>query len=157
MELTRIIKAPVLTEKSDIARAKGVFTFKVDFHANKHQIAEAVEAIFQVKVAKVNTIKVDKKPKNVGRFHGFTNRYKKAMVTIVDGDKLNFIPGEAEEAAVLEETKAKAEEAKVTKAKKAAEVEKKAAAKMAAKKSTATKTAKTTTRKTTTKRKVGGE
>ncbi|PPJ44282.1 50S ribosomal protein L23, partial [Rhizobium sp. KAs_5_22] len=75
-----------LTEKSDYLRTKNqVLTFKVDFAANKFQIKEAVETIFQVKVAKVNTIKIDKKPKNVGRFHGFTNRYKKAMVTLVEG------------------------------------------------------------------------
>ncbi|MEA4190939.1 MULTISPECIES: 50S ribosomal protein L23 [unclassified Mycoplasma] len=155
MELTRIIKAPVLTEKSDIQRAKGVYTFKVDFHANKFQIAQAVETIFQVKVDKVRTIKVDKKAKNVGRFHGFTNRYKKAMVTLKEGSTLNYVPSDAEEA-VLAETKAKVDEAKKAKASKASEVEKKAAAKLAAKKTTAKK-ANTAVKKTTTKRKVGGE
>ncbi|QCZ36832.1 50S ribosomal protein L23 [Mycoplasma nasistruthionis] len=157
MELTRVIKAPVLTEKSELQRMRNVFTFKVDFHANKFQIANAVETIFGVKVEKVNTIKVDKKAKNVGRFHGFTNRYKKAMVTVKEGSNLNFLPGEEQEKAVLAETQAKAEEAKKAKAAKSAEVEKKAAAKLAAKKTSATKATKTTVKKTTTKRKVGGE
>ncbi|WLP85454.1 50S ribosomal protein L23 [Mycoplasma seminis] len=157
MELTRVIIAPVLTEKSDIQRAQGVYTFKVDYKANKHQIAEAIETIFGVKVESVRTIKVDKKPKNVGRFHGFTNRYKKAMVTLKPGQDLNYVPGDEEEAQVVaEETQAK-EEAKAAKAAKSADVEKKAAAKLAAKKATATKVTKTVAKKPTTKRKVGGE
>lgn len=80
MEITKVIKAPVLTEKTDIQRTNGVYTFKVDFHATKYQIKNAIETIFGVKVTKINTIKVNKQPKNIGRFHGFTNRYKKAMV-----------------------------------------------------------------------------
>ncbi|WP_027121261.1 50S ribosomal protein L23 [Mycoplasma leonicaptivi] len=153
MELTRIIKSPILTEKSDYLRTKNqVLTFKVDFAANKFQIKEAVETIFQVKVAKVNTIKIDKKPKNVGRFHGFTNRYKKAMVTLVEGQEINYIPSEEQS----KEDKLKADEVKSTKMKKASEVEAKVAQKLAAKKSVATKTS-TVKKATTTKRKVGGE
>ncbi|MHA3801744.1 50S ribosomal protein L23 [Mycoplasma sp. VS30B] len=157
MELTRVIIAPVLTEKSDIQRANGVYTFKVDYKANKHQIAEAIETIFNVKVESVRTIKVEKQPKNVGRFHGFTNRYKKAMVTLKTGSDMNYLPADEEEATlVAEEAKVK-EAAKAEKAAKSADVEKKAAAKLAAKKSTATKATKTVAKKTTTKRKVGGE
>lgn len=154
MELTRVIIAPVLTEKSDIQRANGVYTFKVDYKANKHQIAEAIETIFNVKVESVRTIKVEKQPKNVGRFHGFTNCYKKAMVTLKAGSDMNYLPADEEEATlVAEETKAK----EAAKAAKSADVEKKAAAKLAAKKSTATKATKTVAKKATTKRKVGGE
>ncbi|WP_426461112.1 50S ribosomal protein L23 [Mycoplasma hafezii] len=153
MELTRVIKAPILTEKTDAQRAAGVYTFKVDFHANKHQIAEAVETIFGVKVTKVNTIKVGKKAKNVGRFHGFTNRYKKAMVWIAEGENLNYLP--EDDAQTLESEEVKAE--KEAKAAKANEVENKVAAKLAAKKASATKAAKAPVKQAVTRRKVGGE
>ncbi|SJZ46208.1 50S ribosomal protein L23 [Mycoplasmopsis verecunda] len=157
MELTRVIIAPVLTEKSDIQRANGVYTFKVAYNANKHQIAEAIETIFNVEVDTVRTIKVDKKAKNVGRFHGFTNRYKKAMVTLKPGSQLNYLPADEEEAKLAAEEAKVKEEVKAQKAAKSADVEKKAAAKLAAKKSTATKATKTVAKKPTTKRKVGGE
>ncbi|WP_036452142.1 50S ribosomal protein L23 [Mycoplasma buteonis] len=153
MELTRVIKAPILTEKTDGQRASGVYTFKVDYHANKHQIALAVETIFGVKVTKVNTIKIEKKAKNVGRFHGFTNRYKKAMVWIADGQSLNYLPEDGSEALESEETAT----AKAEKVAKANEVENKVAAKLASKKATATKAAKAPVKQATTRRKVGGE
>ncbi|QGZ97703.1 50S ribosomal protein L23 [Mycoplasma sp. NEAQ87857] len=156
MELTNVIKSPVLTEKSNILKEQNqVFVFKVDFHANKFQIKEAVETIFQVKVAKVNVIKVDKKPKNVGRFHGFTNRYKKAMVWLKEGQNLNYLPEDEESNDELKAQEVKVE--KEAKAAKAAEVEKRVAQKLAAKKQTATKVAKTTKAQTAPKRKVGGE
>ncbi|RIV16582.1 50S ribosomal protein L23 [Mycoplasmopsis gallopavonis] len=151
MELTRVIKSPILTEKTDTLRAGGVYTFKVDYHANKHQIAQAIETIFNVKVTKVNTIKVEKQPKSVGRFHGFTNRYKKAMVWI-EGDSLNYLP-EDQEAVESEEAKA----SKAEKAAKASEVENKVAAKLAQKKASATKAAKAPVKQTTTRRKMGAE
>ncbi|UUD35998.1 50S ribosomal protein L23 [Mycoplasmopsis citelli] len=147
MELTKVITAPVLTEKTYQQMSNGVYTFKVDYHANKFQIANAVEQIFKVKVEKVNTIKVDKKPKNVGRFHGFTNRYKKAMVTLVAGQEINFFPNE--EVKPVKEQAAKEERKNL-----ASDVEKRVAAKLASKK-TATKT-NANTSKTTMHRKVGG-
>lgn len=155
MELTRIIKSPILTEKTDRLRANEknpVFVFKVDYAANKFQIKEAVETIFQVKVASVNTIKVDKKPKKVGRFQGFTTRYKKALVTLSEGT-LNYLPESNEAAkAVSEDEKTKKEE----KAKRASDVEAKVAKKLAAKKVSAPKQAGAKA-KTVQRRKVGGE
>ncbi|WAM08173.1 50S ribosomal protein L23 [Mycoplasmopsis cynos] len=68
MELTNVIKSPILTEKTDKLRSnknKPVFTFKVDYAANKYQIKEAVETIFNVKVESVNTIKVGEKNQKV--------------------------------------------------------------------------------------------
>ncbi|TDV24247.1 large subunit ribosomal protein L23 [Mycoplasmopsis mustelae] len=154
MEITKVIKSPILSEKTDILRTQNnVYVFKVDFAANKFQIKEAIETIFNVKVAKVNTIKVHKKPKNVGRYHGFTNRYKKAMVTLEDGQVMNYLPNDATTTTI--DTK-EVEEAKAAKAQKSMDVEAKVAQKLAAKKSVATKTV-TVTKKTTTKRKVGGE
>lgn len=155
MELTKVIKSPILTEKTDILRTKNnVFVFKVDYSANKFQIKEAVETIFKVKVAKVNTIKIEKQPKSVGRFHGFTNRYKKAMVTIVEGENMNYLPSDSEQATEIQSEETKA--AKAAKAQKSKEVEAKVAQKLANKKTVATKKT-TVAKKTTTKRKVGGE
>ncbi|EFF41642.1 50S ribosomal protein L23 [Mycoplasmopsis alligatoris] len=152
MQLTDIIKKPVLTEKTYAQMENGVYSFEVAFDANKHQIANAVEIIFKVKVAKVNTIKVDKKPKSVGRFHGFTNRYKKAIVTLVEGNTINFFP--TEETAQKADEKA---EAKKPAKKEVSDVEKRAAAKLANKKASASKAVKSVATKKTTTRKVGGE
>lgn len=63
MELTRVIQAPIITEKTDRLLLDRKYTFKVDYFANKHQIKQAVETIFKVEVVDVNTIKVGKKPK----------------------------------------------------------------------------------------------
>ncbi|MCR8966695.1 50S ribosomal protein L23 [Mycoplasma zalophidermidis] len=146
MELTQIIRKPILTEKTNLLQAQNKYTFEVDYHANKYQIKHAVEFIFQVKVTDVNTIKVDKKAKRVGRFNGFTNRYKKAIVTLAADDKIVFYPNESEaqDEAKQAQKSAKAQEAKA--ADKAKEEE--LAAKIAAKKSTK----KATTKKAATKK-----
>ncbi|UUM19958.1 MULTISPECIES: 50S ribosomal protein L23 [unclassified Mycoplasma] len=152
MELTKVLQAPVLTEKTYQQMSNGVYTFKADYHANKFQIANAVEKIFKVKVEKVNTIKVDKKPKNVGRFHGFTNRYKKAMVTLALGQEINFFPNED-----VNPTKEKEQKDKEEKKTLASDVERRVAAKLASKKQTTMKSkVKTTSSKPTMHRKVGG-
>ena len=68
-----IIKAPVITEKSEIAREAGKFTFKVDPRANKLEIKEAIEKIFNVKVTSIRTINVKPKKRRVGRYTGLNN------------------------------------------------------------------------------------
>ncbi|BBU47795.1 50S ribosomal protein L23 [Mycoplasmopsis felis] len=157
MELTKVIKSPILTEKTDILRMKNqVYVFKVDYAANKFQIKEAIETIFNVKVQDVNTIKVGKKPKSVGRFHGFQNRYKKAMVTLKEGQKINYLPAEEKAQMKEAELEQKEKEVKLAKTQKSKEIESKVAKKLASKKSVATKTT-STVKKTSTKRKVGGE
>ena len=75
-----IIKAPVITEKSEIAREAGKFTFKVDPRANKLEIKEAIEKIFNVKVTS----------RRVGRYTGLTNRTKKAIVTLAEGQTIDL-------------------------------------------------------------------
>ncbi|MBZ4212605.1 50S ribosomal protein L23 [Mycoplasma sp. U97] len=140
MEITRVIRRPILTEKSNVGLSSNVYTFEVDYTANKYQIKKAVEFIFKVKVVDVNTIKVDKKPKNLGRFHGFTNRYKKAMVKLAEGFTIAFYPQEETQDAKKESEKA--EEIKATKAKaeaKEAKVAEKLAAKKASKKAASKK------------------
>ena len=86
-----IIKAPVITEKSsNIASDDRKYVFKVDAKANKSQIKDAIEKIFKVKVESVNTINVHPKKKRVGRYSGMTNKYKKAIVTLVNGNKIDL-------------------------------------------------------------------
>ena len=85
-----IIKAPVVTEKSQIAKEQGKYTFKVDPKANKLEIKEAIEKIFNVKVKTIRTINVKVKKRRVGRYTGLTNRSKKAIVTLEDGQTIDL-------------------------------------------------------------------
>ena len=86
-----IIKAPVITEKSsNIASNDRKYVFKVDAKANKSQIKDSIEKIFKVKVESVNTVNVHPKKKRVGRYSGMTNKYKKAIVTLVNGNKIDL-------------------------------------------------------------------
>ena len=86
-----IIKAPIITEKSaNIPADEKTYVFKVDVKANKSQIKDAIEKIFNVKVEKVNTVNVHPKKKRVGRYTGMTNKYKKAIVTLANGNKIDF-------------------------------------------------------------------
>nr|WP_307909021.1 50S ribosomal protein L23 [Mycoplasmopsis bovis] len=131
MEITRVIKSPVLTEKSNDALGKNVYTFEVDWaKTNKFQIKRAVEFIFKVKVLSVNTLKVDKQPKSLGRYHGFTNKYKKAFVKLAEGYTISFYPQEEEKQDKAKVEKEKAEAAKAEK-EKTAEKEAKLAEKIA--------------------------
>ena len=82
-----IIVSPVLTEKSyDGIQAKK-YTFKVSKSATKTQIKTAVEDIFGVKVAKINTVNVNGKKKRMGRSEGYTSDYKKAVVFLTEDSK----------------------------------------------------------------------
>ena len=85
-----IIKAPVVTEKSQAAKEEGKYTFKVDPKATKLEIKEAVEKIFNVKVKEIRTINVKVKKRRVGRYTGLTNRSKKAIVTLEEGQTIDL-------------------------------------------------------------------
>ena len=85
-----IIKAPIITEKSADLAQKNIITFSVDVNANKTQIKQAIEKIFNVKVEKVNTVNVKPKKKRVGRYVGKTNRVKKAIVKLAEGSSIEL-------------------------------------------------------------------
>ena len=87
---TNVIIAPVITEKSAIQRENNVYTFKVARDANKIQIKKAIEEAFGVKVEKVNTLNTKSKSRRVGRYPGKTQAYKKAFVTLKDGDSIEL-------------------------------------------------------------------
>ena len=85
-----ILKAPVITEKSQIAKSEGKYTFKVSPKANKTEIKDAVEKIFNVKVTAIRTINVKPKKRRVGRYTGLTTRYKKAIVSLAEGQTIDL-------------------------------------------------------------------
>ena len=86
-----IILAPVVTEKTaGITEDGNKVVFKVAKDANKVQIKQAVEEAFNVKVSNVNTINVRPKKKRVGRYTGATKAYKKAIITLASGSKLDL-------------------------------------------------------------------
>ena len=86
-----IIIAPVITEKSQIAISENnVYTFKVSKDANKTQIKQAIEKKFNVKVLNVNTVTVRPKKKRVGKYTGYTNKVKKAIVTLKEGSSIEL-------------------------------------------------------------------
>lgn len=85
-----IIKAPVITEKSGNLAQQNQYVFKVDSKANKTEIKQAIEKIFSVKVEEIRTINVKPKKKRVGRYTGLTNRTKKAIVTLAEGQQIEL-------------------------------------------------------------------
>ena len=90
-ELRDVILAPIVTEKSANISADGrKVELKVARDANKIQIRQAVEKIFNVKVTNVNTINVRPKKKRVVRYTGTTKAYKKAIITLAEGSKLDL-------------------------------------------------------------------
>lgn len=88
-----IIKSPLVSEKSIQAIEKGKYTFKVDIQANKIEIGRAVEDLFKVKVKEVNTFKMSGKKKVVKRKEGRTSNWKKAIVTLKEGQKIEIFEG----------------------------------------------------------------
>ena len=90
MNYRDIIKAPIVTEKSSDLAKNNVIVFSVDVRANKTQIKQAVEHIFDVKVESVNTINVKPKTRRVGRYAGKTNKVKKAIVKLKEGSSIEL-------------------------------------------------------------------
>ena len=82
-----IILRPVITEESMMGQALKKYTFKVDKKATKPEIKAAVEQLFGVKVAKVNTINVRGHLRRYGRYEGYTASWKKAVVTLTEDSK----------------------------------------------------------------------
>lgn len=94
MDARDIIKRPVITEKStELMTSENKYTFLVDLRANKTQIKSAIEEIFNVKVEKVNTVRVRGKIRRMGRYEGRRPDYKKAIVTLADGHSIEVFEG----------------------------------------------------------------
>ena len=93
MELRDIIIRPVISAKSYAQMAEGKYTFRVALTANKVQIRQAIEKIFNVKVDKVATMRVLGKTKRMGRTQGKRSDWKKAIVTLKAGQTIEFFEG----------------------------------------------------------------
>ena len=93
---TDVIKGPLVTEKLDKAREKlRQYSFVVDRAATKPEVAKAVEALFKVRVEGVQTLILRGKVKRVGRSIGKRPNFKKAIVTLKEGDKIDLFEGGA--------------------------------------------------------------
>lgn len=92
MELTQVLKMPVVTEKSTKAQAARKYTFLVDLNANKTEIQSAIEKAYGVKVQHVNIIPVLEKARLAGRGHKITKRHtgRKAIVTLAPKQSIDF-------------------------------------------------------------------
>jgi large subunit ribosomal protein L23 len=84
---------PVVSEKSYALIAEGKYTFRVDDRAHKTQIAAAVKEVFGVEVARVRTSKVRSKPKRRGLTKGRTRGWKKAIVQLAPGERIELFEG----------------------------------------------------------------
>ena len=90
MEARQIIIRPVITERSFYMQEYNRFTFEVAKTASKIEIAKAVEEIFDVKVLRVNTVNVKSKKKRMRNIEGKTRTWKKAIVTLAEGDTIEL-------------------------------------------------------------------
>jgi large subunit ribosomal protein L23 len=89
-----IIKRPLNTEKTNIQKeVANQVTFEVDRRANRIEIKRAIETAFQVKVAGVQTMQIKGKAKRRGRFVGKRRNWKKAIVTLMPGERIDFFEG----------------------------------------------------------------
>lgn len=96
MDLHNVIKGPLITEKLDLAREKlRQYSFLVDRDATKHDVARAVSSLFKVSVEGVRTHIIRGKVKRIGRSIGKRPNFKKAIVTLKEGEKIDLFEGGA--------------------------------------------------------------
>ena len=93
MHLYEVLRRPVITEKNTILQGQNKYAFEVARGANKYQIKQAMEEAFKVKVMSVNMITVPSKTRRVGRRQVKTSPWKKALVTLQPGQKIEFFEG----------------------------------------------------------------
>jgi large subunit ribosomal protein L23 len=93
MEYESILIEPVLTEKSNVMREEGRYTFRVDARADKLMIMEAVRRLFKVNPVACNIINVASKPKRLRGRSGRTSTWKKAIVRLSPGEKIAVFEG----------------------------------------------------------------
>lgn len=90
MEIYQVIKRPLVTEKTTLAKEANKYHFEVDRRANKIEIGQAVEKLFKVKVVSVRTMNMAGKKKRVGRVMGRKRDWKKAIVTLAPGSSIEI-------------------------------------------------------------------
>lgn len=92
-KLSKVLIEPIITEAATAAMENNKYVFKIAADADKFQIRKAVEKIYKVTVEKVNTIKIPKKARTRGRVTGWKSAYRKALVTLKKGDKIDIFEG----------------------------------------------------------------
>ena len=85
-----IIKYPIITDKATRLLENNQYTFVVNRMSDKTTIKKTIEYLFNVKVIKVNTCNLPKKKRRVGKYIGWKSQYKKAIVTLSEGDTINL-------------------------------------------------------------------
>jgi len=93
VHLSEVLRRPLITEKNSALQAQGKYVFEVAGEANKHQIKQAVEKTFKVKVTAVNVMTVPGKERRVGGRQVQTQSWKKAIATLKPGDKIELFEG----------------------------------------------------------------
>ena len=93
MHLYEVLRRPLITEKNTALQPQGKYAFEVARGANKYQVKQAVEKAFKVRVAAVNVMTAPGKERRVGRRVVLTQPWKKAIVTLQPGDKIEFFEG----------------------------------------------------------------
>ena len=94
MHVYEVLRRPVITEKATLqANYQGRYTFEVDMRANKIQIKEAVEKAFDVHVVSVNVARMPGKRRRFGRREGSVPPWKKAVVTLAEGESIELFEG----------------------------------------------------------------
>jgi len=89
----QVILRPLITEKATILAGEKKYAFEVDRRANKNQVRQAVQVAFDVHVLKVNTMNVRGKTRRVGRRQSHTRSWKKAIVTLAEGETIQLFEG----------------------------------------------------------------
>ncbi len=87
---TQIIKYPIITDKATRLLENNQYSFVVDRYSDKLTIKSTIESLFNVKVIKINTCRLPRKKKRVGKYIGWKPQYKKAIVTLLEGDVINL-------------------------------------------------------------------
>lgn len=93
MDSYQILVRPVITEKNTLLNEQGKYVFEVAPEANKIEIKRAVEEVFKVKVSAVNVLRVPGKMRRLGRNSGMTRSWKKAIVTLQPGQRIELYQG----------------------------------------------------------------
>jgi large subunit ribosomal protein L23 len=93
MHVYEVLRRPLITEKTTVQQEQSGYAFKVAPKATKHEVKVAVEKAFKVKVVKVNVMTVKGKTRRVGRRTVMTPPWKKAVVTLVEGNKIEYFEG----------------------------------------------------------------
>lgn len=91
-DLIDMIRRPLITEKATMLLEDNKYLFEVSQKARKPEIKQAIEALFDVKVVKVHTQAATRKTRRVGRFTGHRPMYKRAIVTLAEGDSIVLFP-----------------------------------------------------------------